>query len=393
MPDRRQFLELCASVGVSATLMPRLARAEDGSDKRFVLVILRGAMDGLSAVAPWADPRYVDWRQELAVGSPGSDGGALDLDGYFGLHPSLETMHGLYRRGELTVLHAFATGYRERSHFDGQKQLENGANGPLARDDGWLNRALTGADRQAIAITPSVPLVLLGSNSVNSWSPNPLNDASEDTLARIARLYAGDEFLGGQFRQALETRAMVDTMQMEDDGRAAFKRGQAHLQTLVSACANFLLDPRGPRIAVLEMSGWDTHANQANRLKPALGLLDGGIAQLRRELGSAWQDTVVAVVSEFGRTVEVNGSKGTDHGTGNAAFVMGGGLRGGKVVADWPGLAARNLYQGRDLRPTQDLRALFKTILGEHLGISTGRLEREIFPGSGEIKPLPDLFA
>ena len=394
MTDRRQFLAGSAKLAMLAGF-PGLALSQDAEDARLVMVILRGGLDGLAAVPPYGESRYRDLRGSLAVDSPGQTNGLLKLDGLFGLHPALGNMHELYQAGELAVLHAVATPYRERSHFDGQNVLENGSTSPGGLRDGWLNRALglSNTKMGAIALGQNIPLVLRGDVSVTSWAPSRLPEADDDTLARIADLYANDAHLAGRLQEALEARMIAGQMSGRDMRNFGGNRQQ--LGPVTAAAGRFLSAPDGPRIAVLEAGGWDTHANQGagqGALATRLGGLDAGLARLKRELGDHWQSTVVVVATEFGRTVAVNGTRGSDHGTGGCAFVAGGAVRGGRVLADWPGLSARDLYEERDLKPTTDLRAVFKGILAEHMGADVAQLNREVFPDSEHIAPLDGLI-
>jgi uncharacterized protein (DUF1501 family) len=396
--DRRQFLSQSATVGAGATLtlygpFATRAFAAATADQRFVLLILRGGLDGLAAVPAYGEGRYSSLRGQLALAEPGRDGGVLALDGLFGLHPALTNMHTMYRAGELAVVHAVASPYRERSHFDGQKVLEAGGTSPSTSAGGWLNRALAALTeesfgRDAIALADTVPLVLRGPIAVSSWAPSRLPDTDEDTLARIRQIYAAaDPELAAKLTDALNARGLAGAAGMDRGMRA----GGRQLAPLTSAAARFLAADAGPRIAVIEAGGWDTHANQGaanGSLAAGLGQLDAGLHALRTELGSDWAKTTVVVVTEFGRTVAVNGTRGTDHGTGACAFVAGGAVAGGRIIADWPGLAGRDLYEGRDLMPTLDLRAIFKGVLSERYGLSARALDASVFPGSEAVVPL-----
>ena len=383
MTNRRQFLAGSAKLAMFAGL-PSLARSQSADDPRLVVVILRGGLDGLAAVAPYGEPRYRSLRGSLAIDSPGQANGLLTLDGLFGLNPSLTMMHEFYTSGELAVLHAVATPYRQRSHFDGQKVLENGADDPGSQRDGWLNRAVGLDGAGAVALSQNIPLLLRGDASVTSWAPSRLPTADDDLLARVADLYAHNPHLAGRLEEAVRAREIAG------DGD-----GQAQLWSVIRAAARFLSAPDGPRLAVLETGGWDTHANQGagqGQLAARLGALDAGIAALRQELGTVWQNTVVVIATEFGRTVAVNGTRGTDHGTAGCAFLAGGAVHGGRVIADWPGLGSGDLREDRDLRPTIDLRAVFKGTLAEHLAADVAQLNREVFPGSSDIAPLAGLI-
>jgi len=393
--DRRALLRTSVQLTLLAPFA-RIAHAVTNPDSRFVLVILRGALDGLAAVAPYADPQYRNLRGALALGTPGTDGGVLKLDGTFGLHPSLASMHAMYQAKELAVLHAVATPYRERSHFDAQKVLEAGGLSPSTNDGGWLNRALAelqreGGERDAIALSESVPLVLRGSFGVSTWAPSQLPDTDADLLARVRRMYeASDPRLADRLIEALDAREIAGDAAA--GGSAMGGRGGAQITPIAKAAARFLRSPNGPRVAAIDIGGWDTHANQGaaqGNLSLRLRGLDSGLQTLKTELGPVWKDTTVLIVTEFGRTVAVNGTRGTDHGTAGCAFLAGGAVNGGRVVCDWPGLAQRDLHEGRDLRATTDLRGVFKGVLGERFGIPEAVLETSVFPDSASAEPLP----
>ncbi len=381
-----------------------LAAARLGGEQRFVVVILRGALDGLAAVPPYADPEYRRLRGPLALAAPGSADGALDLNGRFGLHPALAPLHAMYRAGEMTVFHAVATPYRSRSHFDGQDVLENGVTSARALKDGWLNRALSllGGERLGLAVGQSIPLILRGDIPVASWAPADMPGLDSDFLSRLAALYERDAVLGPALAQGRQAQAMADEA-LGDPRRAQGRmsgekvyvanRGPQPMRVVAEAAGRLLAAENGARVAVLEVGGWDTHANQgvlngplANRLAD----LAGGLKALQDSLGPAWRHTVVAVATEFGRTVAVNGTGGTDHGTGGAAFLLGGAVTGGLVIARWPGLAANQLYEGRDLAPTLDLRSVMKGVLSDHLGLPAEAIERVVFPDSREAPMLRD---
>jgi len=404
--QRREFLRRGAVLAGGTLLSTRVAFAQaDSRRPRFVLAILRGALDGLASVPPLGDRNYGELRRELALHAPGETGGALPLNGFFGLHPSLEFLHQCYAARELTVLHALASPYRERSHFDGQDVLENGTPRPHALQTGWLNRALAAAPAPAareagVSLGQNVPLVMRGPAAVTSWSPSKLMALDEDTLSRITELYAGDALLATRLADALA----ANTIAAGDDGEAgmmapqtapAAVRGSARYAEVVRAAAGFLRRADGPKVAVFDTSGWDTHANEGGaqgQLAARLGELDAGLATLRQELGPAWKDTAVLLLTEFGRTAAVNGTRGTDHGTATAGFLLGGAVAGGRVIADWPGLTARALYQGRDLAPTLDVRSVLKGVLAEHLAVPARALEQQVFPESSAASALRGLI-
>jgi uncharacterized protein (DUF1501 family) len=404
--QRRQFLSLTA-LAAGGALLTRVAFARaDARPSRFVLVILRGALDGLAAVPPYGDRDYAGLRREFALRAPGEHGAALPLDGFFGLHPSLVFLQQCYSARELIVLHALASPYRERSHFDGQDVLENGGLRPHASQSGWLNRALAAAPATArgeagVALGQNVPLVMRGPAAVTSWSPSRLSALDDDTLARIADLYATDKLLSTRLADALAADALASegggTPAMPlavGTGSAPAAANRAPYAEVVRAAAGFLRPEDGPKVAVFDTNGWDTHANEGGaegQLAGRLAALDAGLATLRQELGPVWRDTAVLLVTEFGRTAAINGTRGTDHGTATAAFLLGGAVAGGRVIADWPGLAARHLYQGRDLAPTLDLRSVLKGLLAEHLSVPSRALEQAVFPDSAAAKLLRGL--
>jgi uncharacterized protein (DUF1501 family) len=325
---------------------------------------------------------------------------SLKLDGLFALHPSLTKLHARYAAKELAVIHAVASPYRERSHFDAQDLLENGTVKPHGANDGWLNRALAAmpdvrdSEKFAMAFAQNVPLVLRGAKQVGSWAPSRMPDTDADTLQRIADMYEGNPYFAGRLQAAISADSMA-----ADSGSEGMEGGRRNplgdATVIASAAGRMMKGAEGARIAVIETNGWDTHANQgAERglLATRLAALDNAIDALRVELGDAWKQTVVLVATEFGRTVAINGTRGTDHGTGACAFLVGGAVNGGRVIADWPGLAASNLYQGRDLKPTLDLRSVCKGVLGEHMSVNEARLETAIFPDSRAAKPLEGLI-
>ena len=354
-------------------------------DARFVFVLLRGGLDGLGAVPAIGDPDFASARGPLAnFGVP-----PLALAGTaFALHPSLASMHALYQSGELAVVHATGLPYRERSHFDAQQVLESGGSKPYELATGWLGRALAAhGNRGGLALTTAVPLVLRGSERIDTWAPSVLPEPSPDLVARLEFLYAGDAALGQALTRAKALREQPGMV--EAAGNAG---GRAAAIGLARKAGELLAAPQGPRVAVLEMGGWDTHANQAapgGALANNLRTLDGSLAALREAMtGAAWKRTVIVVATEFGREVAVNGTQGSDHGTGGAAFVLGGAVHGGRVIADWPGLAKAQRYEGRDLRITTDLRALLKGVLADHLHVPTATIERAVFPGSATVQAL-----
>jgi len=381
MFNRRQFLSVA---GAAAALLsaPRVSFAQAATERRFVFIIQRGAADGLHTVVPYADPAYAGLRGALAI----APDAAIKLDGSFALHPALAELGALYRAGQASFFHAVASGYRERSHFDGQNVLETGGSAPYQLKDGWLNRLvglLSRPGKDAIAFAPTVPLALRGALAVPSYAPSALPDANDDLLLRVEQLYADDTELHALWSAALEARGMA--------GAAEGGRRQSAQETGRMA-ANFLARADGPRIAMIETGGWDTHSGQNGRLAAQLRNLDQLVAGLRSGLGAAWEQTVVLVATEFGRTAAANGTGGTDHGTGAAAMLVGGAVQGGRVLADWPGLAPANLLDGRDLRPTLALETLIAQTCAEAFRIEPGKVARTLFPSLVQGRELPRLL-
>lgn len=366
-----------------------LAVAAAGTDRRFVVVILRGALDGLSAVVPYGDRNLNGLRAGLLPPQPGQDGGLLDLGGFYGLHPALTHLHELYQANEFLPVHAVAGPYRSRSHFEAQDYMESGADHRLT--SGWLNRVAallpaTGASEPALSIGASLPLLLRGPAKVGSWLPQSFQEPEPDLYTRIAALHGHDPVTGPAIADGLKERGFTSAVlagMEQPPNKFAFA-------TLAGTAGKLLAAEDGPRLAALEIGGWDTHTAQTNRLNYPLRQLDDGLVALKTGLGDAWRRTVVLVMTEFGRTVRENGTGGTDHGTGTVAFVLGGAVAGGRVRTDWPGLAEDRLFENRDLQPTADLRSVAKGLLGAHLGLDGAALET-VFPDSAVAAPMRGL--
>ncbi|GAA0306948.1 DUF1501 domain-containing protein [Sphingomonas oligophenolica] len=381
MFDRRSFIGAGAIGAAALAFAPRMAFARAETDKRFVFIIQRGAADGLGTVAPVGDPAFAGARGVLAEDFQG----AAKLDPMFALHPSLDTIGRLYTGGQALFAHAVASPYRDRSHFDGQNVLETGGAGAYQVKTGWLNRMLgllPPSQARAIAVAATVPLALRGSHEVSSYAPSALPRASDDLLQRVSMLYEGDSQLHALWSEAMGTRALTSDM-ADDNGRNAVATG--------ALAAKLLVPENGARIAMIETGGWDTHAQQRARLGLQLRGLDGMVGALQAGLGPLWADTMVLVATEFGRTVAVNGTAGTDHGTASSAMLLGGGVRGGRVLADWPGLAPAALFEGRDLKPTLQLDALIAGAAAEHFGVEPGRTIAALFPDSRGVRPVEAL--
>src|ERR1700722_19524148 len=401
---RRRFLARMGALATS-TALPKVLFAQTGGAARLVVVVLRGALDGLAAVPPHGDGDYGDLHRELAIPAPGSPDGALPLDAIFGLHPSLGFLHERYLGGELIVFQAVASPYRDRSHFDGQNVLENGLTQPVGSADGWLNRALKSLParfavqkERAVAIGQNLPLILRGDEPVLSKSPLASPDVDEDLLARLADLYSQDDWFSARLREGAQGEKLADDSALPVSPAQVMTgkpRAAAQLVGAARLAASLIGSDGGPQVAVIEATGWDTHANQGGSrgaLAQRLAGLDGALRTLCNGMGPLWPQTAVLVVTEFGRTASVNGTRGTDHGTGGGAFLAGGAVRGGRVIADWPGLARKALLDGRDVRPTLDLRSVFKAVLADHIHIDARALTARVFPDSQGAPPLHGLI-
>ncbi|MBV9518911.1 MAG: DUF1501 domain-containing protein [Hyphomicrobiales bacterium] len=399
-PSRRAVLGASGALFAWA-FMPRYAKAARGRDARFVTIILRGALDGLTAVPPLGDPDYEALRQSIALHSEGANA-ALPLDGFFALHPSMPNFARLFQAGQACVVHASATPYRDRSHFDGQDVLESGYEMPGKIDSGWLNRMLIGlpkgekvapgaAERAiGLAVGANAPLVIRGSAPVLGWAPALLPPAGDDLALRLMDLYSRrDPRLAHALGEGIATGKIAAGLDKGVRGGPGDPEGMKHL---AAGAAKLLAQPDGPRVAALAFEGWDTHAQEIGRLGRLLTGLDGAFAAFEQELGASWKDTAILVATEFGRTARVNGTEGTDHGTGTTAFLVGGAVKGGRVIANWPGLKEAQLRDGRDLAATTDLRAVAKGIAFDLLGASPALLARDVFPGSERVAPLSGLI-
>ncbi len=369
MYDRRSFL-IRSGAFAGLALAPRMAFAKAETDRRFVFIIQRGAADGLGTIGAVGDPAFAGARGQLAE----DFWSAKKLDSMFALHPAMTSLAGMYDAKEALFAHAIASPYRDRSHFDGQNVLESGGTGAYQVKDGWLNRMLgliPSGESKAIAVSATVPLALRGPHEVSSYAPSSLPQASDDLMMRVASLYQGDGQLHGLWNEAMNTRMLTGDLTAANAANAAATGALA---------AKLLAPANGARIAMIETGGWDTHAGQRGRLAAQLKGLDAMIAAIKAGMGPAWGDTMVLVATEFGRTVAVNGTGGSDHGTGSAAMLIGGGVKGGRVMADWPGLGQAALYEGRDLKPTLGLDQFVAGAVAGHYGVDPGRVMKTLFP-------------
>jgi uncharacterized protein (DUF1501 family) len=403
-PSRRELL-LGSGTLFAWAYLPKLAFAE-GRDPRFLAIILRGALDGLATVAPVGDPDWAALRGEGALTLAGKTP-ALQLDDFFALNPAMPNLHRMFHSGEAIIVHASATPYRERSHFDGQDLLESGLPKAGPSDSGWLNRALAGLepggrinpkDRRVFAVGPVVPLIARGPAPVLSWSPQRIMPASEDTVARLLDLYRRSD---SKLASALEDSSKLTAIEQFGNMGVAQKFGgpgpgqvHAYFSDAAGNAAKFLAQPDGPRVGALALDGWDTHVNEGiaqGRLRSSLARSTMRSPRSRPIWARSGRQTALALTTEFGRTAHINGTDGTDHGTATIALLVGGAVKGGRVIADWPGLKPADLYQNRDLKPTTDLRAVLKGVLRDHLRVDDRALAQNVFPGSDGAKPMQGL--
>lgn len=384
--DRRTFIcGMCAG-GVATFTSPTLSLATVPGSGKLVFVLLRGGLDGLSAVVPYGDRDYQDVRGAMAFKKADLE----VLNDHFGLAPGLHPLKQLWDQGELAVVHAMAIPYRTRSHFDGQAILETGLDAPRGSSDGWLNRLLQvmEGERSGIAVAAGLPLSLSGAHPVKTWSPANLGVVDDGYVDRLHVLYRHDPRLLDRFEAAL---------QMPEVGMMGTSRsgGRQQIESILGVTARFLREPDGPNLAAVEFSGWDTHANQGQQggqLDRLLGQLARGILTFKSQVGSTWDQTTIVVMTEFGRTARPNGTGGTDHGTAGAGFIIGPNLSRSRVLSDWPGLANKALYENRDLRPTLDTRTVLKAAVAGCFDLNRNQLNR-IFPGADHLKGLPDLMS
>lgn len=381
--DRRLFIggmlstmpDFCFSKSSAASRQATGAR-------RIMFIVLRGGWDGLGVVMPVADPEYSRLRAGLSVREATSEA-PVQLDSMFALNPALIAGGSMYRSGELLAVHAVATPYRARSHFDGQQVLESGGASPYVLKDGFLNRVLPliGDGRPAVAVAPNLPLLLRGNATATSRAPSTLPRASDDLKARISQMYEHDARLHSLWSTALDVESMTDPD----------RAGRASPQQLAKMAAAFMAGPAGVPVTMVEHSGWDTHSQQTSRLAVQLRQLDAMLSEVRLGMGNQWKETLVIVISEFGRTAMANGTGGTDHGTGGLMLLAGGAVKGGRVVADWPGLRSGQLFEERDLRPTTDMRNVLVGAISEHFHIDPVQAGQAMFPGA-RLQPVGQLI-
>ncbi|KPF79941.1 hypothetical protein IP78_08180 [Brevundimonas sp. AAP58] len=374
------------TAGIGLAFAGQAGAQTTGGRRKLVVIIARGAMDGLSVTVPYADPDYRALRGSLAIAGPGQPNGALPLSEVFGLHPALTTLHDMYRVGQMRFAPAVAIPVRVRSHFDAQDVLENGGEGLRSQSDGWLNRALLASGGagalKGLSIGAQTPLILRGSAETSSWAPGG-RVRGEDRIASLLQdLYVSDPMLGANLARGLETEALAMTMQ---DGTAPVRRND--VAGMGQAVARLMTGEAGADVVALSVDGWDTHARQLAQMQTRLEGLDALISGLRTGLGEEWTRTILIVATEFGRTARTNGTQGTDHGTASSLLLAGGAMKAGGSIGDWPTLAANRLFEDRDLAPTLDVRSVFKGVLLDHLGVDRAALDSTVFPGSADEAP------
>lgn len=380
----RRHLLAAASAGVGLAFAGRVAAQTAGPANKLVVVIARGAMDGLSVTVPYGDANYVPLRGGLAIAAPGEANGALALSEGFGLHPALTGLHALYGQGQMRFAPAVALPVRIRSHFDAQDVLENGGEGLRQQSDGWLNRAIVaagGTSLKGLSIGAQTPLILRGDAPVSSWAPGGLVRDGDRIASLLQDLYVEDPMLGQNLARGLATEQLVSM----EGGDQRLRRND--VQGLGQAVAKLMTGPEGADIVAVSLDGWDTHAGQRAQLQTRLRGLDQLVTGLKDGLGETWSRTAVIVATEFGRTARANGTQGTDHGTGSSLLLAGGAVKRGGPIGDWPTLADNRLFENRDLAPTLDIRSVFKGVLRDHMGLDRAALDGRVFPGSAAEAP------
>lgn len=414
--SRRGLLASAAAFGLSLNYLGSVAfaAADAGLARRkLVVIVCRGAMDGLSVFPAVGDSNYARLRGPIAVPGFGAANGALKIDSTFGLHPSLAAVHRLALAGQARIAPAVATPDRSRSHFEAQDALESGVSVAYG-SSGWLNRALQAMAPSrkvtALSMGPQLPLILRGKIEATTWSPGALDTQNARLTQVLSDLYAKDPLLGPALATGLEAQAIARQAGITDVERpsrrgdyaanmsngAAQQASVAHQKdisrVLGKALAGLMAADHGPSIAAMSVLGFDTHVRQRERIAERLAYVDGLVEGLANGLGPRWKDTVVVAITEFGRTAHVNGNEGTDHGTASAALLAGGAIRPGGIVGDWPTLQQPKLFESRDVAPTMDMRSLLKGVMADHLAIDRGALDTLVFPGSAPAKPAANLI-
>ena len=413
MTTRRELLKTMAAGAVTLTLWPRLAwssTAPNSAQPLLLVVMLRGGLDGLHAVPPIGDNAWGALRGALPFAPGNAAAKPIPLDRNFALHPAMPYAAQLYRQKSFLPVVAVAPPYQGRSHFEAQDCVENGSARPSGAQDGWMNRCVASMrGAQGLAIATAMPLIMRGPAKVSTWSPPLPTSIDPNLLQRLDTLYAEDPRLAEAYARAVAESHDDATMEADTMAAAAAapgtnpdkamlnpKKMQAAygggLQAMMAAAGRFMARNDGPQIAFVEDTGWDTHANEVATLQRKLGQLDDGLRAYHDAMAAAWERTAVVVVTEFGRTARVNGTGGTDHGTGGVALLAGGAIAGGRVAGQWPGISSQDLNEGRDVHATTDMRALFKAVLAGHLQVPASVLDARVFPDSAAVRPMTGLL-
>jgi uncharacterized protein (DUF1501 family) len=393
---KRRKLLTTASLATAGMLMPlgcntwvAQNQAQAANGKRLVVVFLRGGIDGLNIVIPHQEPDYYQARPIIAIPYPQETNGAIDLDGFFGLHPELKDLIPFWQQKNLAFVHSSGSPVVERSHFQAQDYIENGTPGIKTTQDGWMNRLLAELPQEkstkALNVGIITPYILRGKMQIANLKPGinstaPIATDNPRINEAFSSLYSGTDALSQAYQDGRKTRESI-VAELGQEMIAA-GRGAKNVNAFADDAADvtkLMLGNAKTQLVFMDVAGWDTHVNQhkiLNRLLPSLGQ---GLATLVKGLEPIFSDTVIVVVSEFGRTVAENGNRGTDHGYGNVMWLLGGAIRGGKVYGEWQGLSQSALHQNRDLAITTDFRDVFYQILQSHLSLPAASLNR-VFP-------------
>jgi len=364
--ERRNFLKgTLGTLYMMAT--PNMALPDTKiTEKRLLIVLLRGGMDGLASIPPIGDKNLSKIRKDVLVN------GADDLDGFFGINPSLKFLGSEYHQGRAAFVHATSFPYTGRSHFDGQNIMETGGEQAYALTSGWVGRAMNAAGYSSLSVSLPIPIILRGNELNSNYFPTNFRKVNPAVYNDVQQMWKEDPQLSG----------LIEPMMAREID--LFGAGRGKTRELVSFAAKEMHKPNGPRVGLLEFEGFDTHALQGNEQghhAQILAELDGVLEAFKRQMGDLYENTVVVTVTEFGRTASENGTQGTDHGYGSAIFLAGGLVKGKQVVSDWPGLSTKNLYEGRDLLMTIDARDVYAEVIKTVFDLNDEDISRDVFIG------------
>jgi uncharacterized protein (DUF1501 family) len=397
MIDRRIFLKSSGLALVGGSLLPnvfvKMAKASTTKgSKTLVAIFQRGAVDGLNVIVPYGEQAYYAARPTIAVPRPGTEGGAIDLDGFFGLHPSLASLAPYFKDHSAAFVHAVGSPDTTRSHFDAQDFMESGTPGVKSTEDGFLSRAVglkkepKASPLRAVAMSPALPRILSGAagavamTNLGQFGIRGGANVSGGFESMYAEAVAGT--LGGTAKESFDAARILkstDPQKLQPENGAVYPAGP--LANSLRQIAQLIKSNVGLEVAFADVSGWDTHAGEGGaqgQLANNLRTFSDAIAAFTRDLGSRMGDVVLVTMSEFGRTVRENGNRGTDHGHANVMLILGGGVKGGKVYGKWPGLASQQLYENRDLAITTDFRDIFAELLTKQMAVPS---LKSVFPG------------